>query len=483
MKDTLMDYRGRKRFLGNVVHVCNNCGKISEEKLTICCDNSLVKRDYQLSGFGNVISYAGEWDGIFQFPSVTVKLKENIIDREGNWVGIEEPTIGKPAECRVRMTDFQNRPYFNTPHIAYSEALAKNTDFKIDYKGNDVGIRGWGSWLGFFAVEAKEFGPSDFKEKRIGHPTEDSFTLAAEAVRYARMRAGCDLKGPLTIRLGTEYSLTDSQPYANLLGTKVNCPPNYDGSDEKAACLAGMYSFFDALFAVVAGDSDEGISAGSDIAGWLGRKDKDLRRFTGDAASALEVGKGNKKSLVATVIKSKNGRYTWKHSSFTPDYDVNKRGEAFHEGRFTGEPGYFEHTANAAKGFITEFGLEPKDFTFAVLHAPNLGFPTKLGKSLGFTDQQMEPNIKISTMKGNGYSDSVELCYAFEHSKPGDRIWWEKYGSGAGGRVAALEVLEGVEERKYVAPTVEELLAHKKMITVAEHDKIMKLREQILGFA
>ena len=483
MEDILMDYRGRKRFLGNVVHKCVSCGKISEEKLNVCCNNSLVKEDYQLSGFGQVTSYAGEFDGIFQFPSVTVKLKEGILDRNGNWAGIEEPKIGKPTEFRVRITNFERRPYYNTPNLAYAEALAKDVDFKVDYKGDDVGIRGWGAWLGEYAIETKEIGTSDFKEKRIAHPTEDAFTMAAEAATYARKRAGCKLEGPGTILLGTEYKPTHSQPYSNLIATRVNAPIEINTLDGSAACLAGQNVFNLSLSQVNDRESDWAITGGSDLAGFLGRADKDLLRFTGDGASVLEVGRGNKETLAAKVIRDKNGRITAKVATFTPDYDVDKDAKAFHGGRFTGEPGYFLHMEESFKRFRKNFGLEPKDITTVVLHAPNLVFPYKIGKSLGFTDQQMEPNLKVSPVIGNLYSAYVEFCYALEHSKSGDRILLQKYGSGAESGVNVFEVLDGIEERKNVAPTVDELIAHKKMITKAEHDRIMKMREEILGFA
>lgn len=483
MEDTLMDYRGRKRFLGNVVHRCVNCSNISEEKLNVCCNNSLVKEDYQLSGFGQIVSYAGEFDGIFQFPSVTVKLKEGILDRNGNWAGIEEPKIGKPTEFRVRITNFDRRPYYNTPHLAYAEALTKDVDFKVEPKGNEVGIRGWGTWLGEYSLPTKEIGPSDFKEKRIAHPTEDTLTMAAEAAAYTRKRAGCKLEGPGTILLGTEYKPTHSQPYANIIATRVNAPIEIDTLDGSAACLAGQNVFNLSLSQVNDRESDWAISIGSDLAGFLGRADKDLLRFTSDGASVLEVGRGNKETLAAKVIRDKNGRITSKVADYTPDYDVDNKAKAFHSGRFTGEPGYFFHMEESFKRFRKNFGLEPKDITTVVLHAPNLGFPYKIGKSLGFTDQQMEPNLKVSPVIGNLYSACVEFCYALEHSKSGDRILLQKYGSGAQSRDNVFEVLDGIEERKFVAPTVDELIAHKKMITKAEHDRIMKMREEILGFA
>jgi len=483
MEDSLMDYRGRSRFIGNKVHRCVSCGKISEEKLNICCENSSVKEDYQLSGFGQIVSYAGDWDGIFNFPSVTVKLKEGIMDREGVWVGIEEPKVGKPTEFRVRLTNFDRRPQYNTPHLAYAEALAKDVDFKVEPVGDEVGIRGWGAWLGEYAIPTAEIGPSDFKEKRIAHPTEDTFTIAAEAAVYARKRAGCILKGPGTILLGTEYKPTHSQPYSNLIATRVNAPIEIDTLDGSAACLAGQNVFNLSLSQVNDRESDWAITGGADLAGFLGRADKDLLRFTSDGASALEVGRGNKETLAARVIRDKNGRITAKVATFTPDYDVDNVAKAFHGGRFTGEPGYFYHMEESFKRLRKNFDLEPKDITTIVLHAPNLGFPYKIGKSLGFTDQQLEPNLKVSPVIGNSYSAYVEFCYALEHSKSGDRILLQKYGSGAQSRDTVFEVLDGIEERKAVAPTVDELIAHKKMINKAEHDRIMRMREQILGFA
>lgn len=482
-EDNLMDYRGRGRFIGNMIHRCVNCGQLSEEKLNICCKNSQIKEDYQLSGFGQITSYTGEFDGIFKFPNISVKLKEGIIDRDGIWVGIEEPEIGKPTEFRVRLTKFDRRPSYNTPHRAYSEALAKDIPFKVNYKGEDVGIRGWGTWIGEYSIPTKEIAPSDFIEKRIAHPTEDAFTMASEAAIYARRRAGCDLKGPGTILLGTEHKPTHSQPYSNLIGTRVNAPPTFDTGDLSAACLAGQNTLVNCLCQVEARQSDWAISAWSDYAGFLGRADEDLRRFTGDGASVLEVGRGDKENLVAIPIRNKDGRFTSKYATYTPDYDVGSLARAFHGKRFTGKPGYEHHTREAGKAFFKDFDLKPGDFKFFVGHNPNLGFVLKLGKDFGFTDAQMEPNRTVSPLLGNHYSACAEFNWALEHSKPEDRIYLEKYGSGAQAEVIPFLVLGGVEERKSVAPTVDELIAHKKMINLAEHEKLMKMREEILGFA
>jgi hydroxymethylglutaryl-CoA synthase len=482
-EDNLMDYRGRGRFIGNMVHRCVGCGSLSEEKLAICCRDSHVKEDYQLSGFGQVTSYTGDFDGIFNFPNVTIKSEEGIVDRDGVWVGIEEPQAGKPAEFRVRLTKFDKRPSYNTPNRAYSEALTKNVPFKVEYKGDLVGIRGWGTWIGEYSIPTKEIAPSDFIEKRIAHPTEDAFTMASEAAMYARRRAGCALKGSGTILLGTEHKPTHSQPYSNLIGTRVNAPPTFDTGDMSAACIAGQNTLVNCLCQVEARQSDWAISAWSDYASFLGRADEDLRRFTGDGAIALEIGRGNKENLVAVPIRNNDGKFTSKYATFTPDYDVDSHARAFHGKRFTGKPGYEHHTREAAKTFFKEFDLKPADFTYFVGHNPNLGFVLKLGKELGFNDSQMAPNRTVSPCLGNMYSASPEVCWALEHSKPEDRILIQKYGSGAQSLVTPFQVLGGVEERKDAAPTVEELIAHKKMIKLAEHEELMRMREKILGLS
>jgi hydroxymethylglutaryl-CoA synthase len=482
-EDSLMDYRGRDRFIGNLVHRCTSCGRISEEKLNICCENPLNKEDYPLSGYGKIISYAGNFDGINDLPNVTVKLKEGIVDRDGVWVGIEEPQIGKPVEFRVRLTKFDRRPSYNTPTRAYSEALSSDIDYKVEPRGDLVGLTGWGTWIGSFAIETKEIAPSDFKEKRIAHPTEDAFTMAAEAAVYARKRAGCELKGPGTILLGTEHKPTHSQPYSNLIGTRINSPCEIDTGDLSAACLAGLNTLIYCFSQVNDKESVWGLSAWSDYAGFLGREDDDLRKLTGDGASVLEVGRGNKETLAAIPIRDRNGRLTSKHATFTPDYDVDNRAVAFHGKRFTGKPGYELHTRKAGEAFFRNFDLKAGDFRYFVGHNPNLSFVLKLGKDFGFTDDQMAPNRTVSPMLGNHYSACAEFNWALEHSNPDDRILLLKYGSGAQARAIPFMITQGVEAKKTVAPTVDQLIEHKKMITLAEHEKLMRTREKILGFA
>ncbi len=483
-RDALMDYRGSSWFLGNIAHRCMNCGKITDEKLEICCNPLAKKEPYQLSGFGKIISYTTtDKNNLSIFPSITVKTDEGIIERDAAWVGIKEPEIGTPAEIRVRMTRFDRRPIYNTPTRPYSEPLFdKNKVYaREDFSGDEVVINGWGTYIGFYAIPTKEIGRSDVVEKRIAHSTEDAVTILCEAARYAVLRSGFGFKGPGTIRLGTEYRFTDSQPYANLIGKKVNTPNTFDSADVSAACFSGFDAILDGYRAIKSGDSDWAIAAGGDIAAYLGRNDADLKNFTADGGTAYRLGKGNKKNSSAVFLKTKDGRISCRFADCIYDYDVDKLGNAFHSRRFTGEPAYFNVGNEVGKQFKEQFDLSLDDIKYAVFHDPNLSFPMELGTSIGFSEEQLEPNRVVTPRVGNVYGGMIPFNWALEHAQPEDLIVVDKYGSGADGGIFVLK--KGYADNIAAAPTVDELINHKMLINRLQYEEIMRMREKILGFA
>src|SRR5690606_12942785 len=61
-----------------------------------------------------------------------------------------------------------------------------------------------------------------------------------------------------------------------------------------------------------------------------------------------------------------------------------------HGARFTGEPAYFNHTLNAAQNLMDMMGSTANDYTYAVFHQPNVKFPTRAAKTLGFKPEQYQ---------------------------------------------------------------------------------------------
>ncbi len=120
-----------------------------------------------------------------------------------------------------------------------------------------------------------------------------------------------------------------------------------------------------------------------------------------------------------------------------------------HGQRFTGEPAYFKHITESATTLMTENGTKPGDYRFAVFHQPNAKFPQKVGRDLGFSDEQLKPGL-LAGVIGNTYAGAclIGLSAILDIAEPGDRILAASYGSGAGSDAFDILVTERIKEQQ-----------------------------------
>jgi hydroxymethylglutaryl-CoA synthase len=104
-----------------------------------------------------------------------------------------------------------------------------------------------------------------------------------------------------------------------------------------------------------------------------------------------------------------------------------------HGGRFTGDPAYFKHIRKAATKLMERLNLQASDVDYFVTHQPNLQFPVRIAKELGFKDEQYATSLQINKF-GNTYSgcSPIGLAALLDIAKPEERILVTSYGSGAG---------------------------------------------------
>jgi hydroxymethylglutaryl-CoA synthase len=110
-----------------------------------------------------------------------------------------------------------------------------------------------------------------------------------------------------------------------------------------------------------------------------------------------------------------------------------------HGGRFTGDPAYFKHVRKAAKKLMERLNLQVSDINYFVAHQPNVQFPVRIAKELGFKEEQYSPSLQVAKF-GNTYSGSspVGLAAILDIAKPEERILIVSYGSGAGSDAYSL---------------------------------------------
>ena len=177
---------------------------------------------------------------------------------------------------------------------------------------------------------------------------------------------------------------------------------------------------------------------------------------------------GKKEDELAAIIED-----TYSYTTDTPDF-WRREGMPYpeHGGRFTGEPGYFKHVINGAKGLLKKLGTKPEDYDYAVFHQPNGKFPSKVAKMLGFTTPQISPGLVVPKI-GNTYSGSclMGIAATLDEANPGDRIFATAFGSGAGADAFSITVTNKIKEIQNRAPKVSELIKNPLYIDYARYAK------------
>jgi len=314
------------------------------------------------------------------------------------------------------------------PHQEY-------TIVKPDKEYASPGIVGYGIYTSKFRIKEGSM------ERSIPFIDEDAITAAVEAGKLALIHSGVD-----STHIGKIYVGSESNPYAVKpiaskvaqvlkLGEEDEDMQGVDAIDTEFACKAASSMFKDSAslvsypksgikYAMVIG-TDNSQAAPRDCPGG------ELDLFVGYGGSAFIFGKYD-------VIAEIEGWYSC--TSDTPDF-WRRDGESFpmHGGRFTGDPAYFKHIRKAAKKLMERLNLQVGDINYFVAHQPNVQFPVRIARELGFKDEQYLPSLQVNKF-GNTYSGSspVGLSAVLDIAKPGERILIVSYGSGAGSDAYSL---------------------------------------------
>ena len=103
---------------------------------------------------------------------------------------------------------------------------------------------------------------------------------------------------------------------------------------------------------------------------------------------------------------------------------------------------------------MEQLNLKVDDVDYFVPHQPNLGFPVKVARQLGFKQEQYVPSLKVVKF-GNTYSGSspIGLAAVLDVAKPDERIVLVSYGSGAGSDAYSFmttsQILEKRQRQKF----------------------------------
>ena len=344
------------------------------------------------------------------------------------------------------------------------------------------GIMGYGVYVPIYRIRVEEIAKVwnedaegiktslNIVEKSVQDKDEDAATIAVQAARRAVSHAGIDAREIGAVYVGSESHPYAVKPTATIVKEAIGTGNRVMAADLEFACKAGTAGMQMVMGLIDSNMIKYGMTVGSDTA--QGRPGDALEYTAGAGGAAFILGKGGSGNI-AEILK------TVSFTSDTPDF-WRKEGASFpsHGGRFTGEPGYFNHTISATKMLFEETGFKPSDFDYAVFHQPNGRFPTNVAKQLGFTSEQIKNGL-ITPMIGNTYSGAslIGLAATLDVAMPGQKILVTSFGSGAGSDSFAIEVTENIEARRGSLVPVRDIISKNK--TYVDYSIYLKHKKAI----
>lgn len=343
-----------------------------------------------------------------------------------------------------------------------------------------VGIVGYGAYIPRYRIKleqiASQWGTDAasyrqglmVQEKSVPAPDQDTITMSVEATHRALQRAQIDPR-----KIGAIYIGSESHPYAvkpsgTTVAEAIGATPDIHCADFEFACKAGSEAMFVAMQLVAAGGMEYALGIGADTS--QGAPGDALEYTTSAGAAAYIMGREN---LLAVC------EHTFAYMTDMPDF-WRREMQYYpqHGGRFTGEPAYFKHILNCGRILMEKANLKAQDFAHAVFHQPNGKFPSRAGKELGFSKEQIKQGL-LCPFIGNTYSGSspLGLTAILDVAKPGERILMVSYGSGAGSDGFIWKVTERITQVQDAALKTWDMIHAEK--TYLDYGHYSKFRRKI----
>jgi hydroxymethylglutaryl-CoA synthase len=332
-----------------------------------------------------------------------------------------------------------------------------------------VGLVGYGAYVPRYRLPGAEvsrvwtggLGGSPITEKAVAGPDEDVTTMSVEAARNALARAGIDPQALRAIWVGSESHPYAVKPTSTIVAESIGASPNIQAADWEFACKAGTEAVQASIGMVGSGMGTYTMSIGMDTA--QSRPGDALEYTAASGGAAFIIGPAEEALAVY------QGSYSF--VTDTPDF-WRRSDESFpsHGERFTGEPAYFNHVISSASTLMEMMGTKAEDYTYVVIHQPNVKFPERAAKQLGFTEAQYKTGLLAGEI-GNTYSGScmIGLTAILDQAQPGDRILMVSYGSGAGSDSFDLVVTDRIRAAAGRAPKTRDYIARRTAIDYATY--------------
>jgi hydroxymethylglutaryl-CoA synthase len=335
-----------------------------------------------------------------------------------------------------------------------------------------VGITGYGAYVPRYRLPAAEVariwagGENDgpIREKSVPGQDEDVITMSVEAARNALARAGIRADQLRAVWVGSESHPYAVKPSSTVVAEAIGATPHIQAGDWEFACKAGSEAMVAAMGLVGSGMAEYALAIGMDTAQG---KPGDALEYTAAAGGAAFV-IGPAESALAVIEAS------YSYVTDTPDF-WRRQNQVYpeHGQRFTGEPAYFKHISAAGRTMMEEMGATAQDYAHIIVHQPNSKFPQRVGKMLGFSNEQIKTGL-LSPVIGNTYSGAsiIGLTAVLDIARPGERILLVSFGSGAGSDAFDITVTDAIEERRALARSTAGYIARRTQIDYAEYARM-----------
>ena len=339
-------------------------------------------------------------------------------------------------------------------------------------KINSVAIHGYGGYVPRYRIKAEEIArlwgrektelPID--EKAVAGIDEDAVTLAVEAAKIALRRAKIEPQRIGAVHVGTESKPYAVKPSGTIVAEALGATPKVMTADLEFACKAGTEALQLVLSLVESERIECGLAIGADTA--QGRPGDALEFTAASGAAAFIVGEFREDAVAS--IEAWTSYVTDTPDFWRRSYEKYPR----HTSRFTGQPAYFHHIISSVRQLLEEDGYKLGDIDYVVFHQPNVKFPLTAAKILGIELEKVKPGL-VTGYLGNTYAacSLLGLVRVLDQAKPGETILLSSFGSGAGSDSYILRVLEGIEERRSLAPTLDAFINRKTYIDYATYAK------------
>ena len=314
-----------------------------------------------------------------------------------------------------------------------------------------VGITDYGFYIPKYRIKvsdiASQWGKCSEKventlqvhEKAVAGIDEDVLTMAYEASIMA-LSSNKNLRSEIgSVFVGSETFPYAVKPTSSSLGEWLGLSHNYLAYDTQFACKAATGALISAMGLVKSEDISAALVCGSDKAN---ARPKDALEYS--AASGANAWVLGCENVIAEIVD-------WtSFTSDTPDFWRRSKAEfPSHAGRFTGTPAYFYHITRAIEKLLQKTSMTTDMFAHVVFHMPNGSFPLKAAKILNITKEQMHQGYIVKNL-GNSYSASalMGLVSVFDVAKPGEKILFASYGSGAGSDAIIFNITDKIVEKR-----------------------------------